>query len=217
MEVSSHALSQGRADQIAFDAAGFTNLTQDHLDYHRGMKEYFEAKASLFATLSPKNEKQPVAVINSDDPYGQKLITRFGKTLTITTYGMGARAHFRASDMKSDFGGTSYRLDANDKSYLVRLPLIGRFNIYNSLAAIATARSVGLDVRNAVLALAKAPQIPGRLEAVPAKRTFQAFVDYAHTDDALLNVVKTCRDLNPNRLILVFGCGGERGKTQSPL
>src|SRR6202048_2269417 len=162
MEVSSHALSQGRADQIAFDAAGFTNLTQDHLDYHRGMKEYFEAKASLFATLSPKNEKQPVAVINSDDPYGQKLITRFGKTLTITTYGMGARAHFRASDMKSDFGGTSYRLDANDKSYLVRLPLIGRFNIYNSLAAIATARSVGLDVRNAVLALAKAPQIPGR-------------------------------------------------------
>jgi UDP-N-acetylmuramoyl-L-alanyl-D-glutamate--2,6-diaminopimelate ligase len=216
MEVSSHALSQGRADQIAFDAAGFTNLTQDHLDFHRGMKEYFEAKASLFSALSPKNEKQPVAVINSDDPYGQKLITRFGKTLTITTYGMGARADFRASDMKSGFGGTSYRLDASDKSYLVRLPLIGRFNIYNSLAAIALANSVGIDVRSAVQAMAKAPQIPGRLEAVSAKRQFQVFVDYAHTDDALLNVLKTCRDLNPNRLIVVFGCGGNRDKAKRP-
>jgi len=99
----------------------------------------------------------------------------------------------------------------------VRLPLIGRFNIYNSLAALASAHAVGLDVRSAVLALAKAPQIPGRLEAVPAKRKFQVFVDYAHTDDALLNVVKTCRDLNPNRLILVFGCGGNRDRAKRPL
>jgi UDP-N-acetylmuramoyl-L-alanyl-D-glutamate--2,6-diaminopimelate ligase len=130
---------------------------------------------------------------------------------------MGARAEFRASDFKVEMGGTSYRLDANDKSYLVRLPLIGRFNIYNSLAALAAAHAVGLDVRNAVLGLAKAPQIPGRLEAVQAKRKFHVFVDYAHTDDALLNVVKTCRDLNPNRLILVFGCGGDRDRTKRPL
>jgi UDP-N-acetylmuramoyl-L-alanyl-D-glutamate--2,6-diaminopimelate ligase len=214
MEVSSHALIQGRVGEITFDAAGFTNLTQDHLDFHRGMKEYFEAKASLFATLAPKNEKPPVAVINSDDPYGQKLITRFGKALAITTYGMGARADFRASDMRSDFGGSSYRLDAKDKSYLVRLPLIGRFNIYNSLAAIALADAAGVEVRSAVQAMAKAPQIPGRLEAVAAKRQFHVFVDYAHTDDALLNVLKTCRDLNPNRLILVFGCGGNRDKAK---
>jgi UDP-N-acetylmuramoyl-L-alanyl-D-glutamate--2,6-diaminopimelate ligase len=217
IEVSSHALSQGRSNEIEFAVGVFTNLTRDHLDFHRGMKDYFEAKARLFESLrrSPREDRK--AVINVDDPYGQQLIGRFGKDLAIITYGMGARADFRASDFKVEMNGTSYRLDAMDKSYLVRLPLIGRFNIYNSLAALAAVRAVGLDVRTAVQALAKAPQIPGRLEAVPAKRKFQVFVDYAHTDDALLNVVKTCRDLNPNRLILVFGCGGNRDKTKRPL
>jgi UDP-N-acetylmuramoyl-L-alanyl-D-glutamate--2,6-diaminopimelate ligase len=217
IEVSSHALSQGRSSEIEFSVGVFTNLTRDHLDFHRGMKDYFEAKARLFESLRQSGNKDRKAVINVDDPYGQQLVGRFGRDLSIVTYGMGARADFRASDFKVEMNGTSYRLDAKDKSYLVRLPLIGRFNIYNSLAALATARSVGLDVRNAVLALAKAPQIPGRLEAVPAKRKFQVFVDYAHTDDALLNVAKTCRDLNPSRLILVFGCGGNRDRTKRPL
>jgi UDP-N-acetylmuramoyl-L-alanyl-D-glutamate--2,6-diaminopimelate ligase len=217
IEVSSHALSQGRSSEVEFSVGVFTNLTRDHLDFHRGMKDYFEAKARLFESLRQSGNKDRKAVINVDDPYGQQLVGRFGRDLSIITYGMGARADFRASDFKVEMNGTSYRLDAKDKSYLVRLPLIGRFNIYNSLAALATARAVGLDVRNAVLALAKAPQIPGRLEAVPAKRKFQVFVDYAHTDDALLNVVKTCRDLNPGRLILVFGCGGNRDRTKRPL
>jgi UDP-N-acetylmuramoyl-L-alanyl-D-glutamate--2,6-diaminopimelate ligase len=217
IEVSSHALSQGRSSEIDFSVGVFTNLTRDHLDFHRGMKDYFEAKARLFESLRQSGNKDRKAVINVDDPYGQQLVGRFGRDLSIITYGMGARADFRASDFKVEMNGTSYRLDAKDKSYLVRLPLIGRFNIYNSLAALATARAAGLDVRNAVLALAKAPQIPGRLEAVPAKRKFQVFVDYAHTDDALLNVVKTCRDLNPSRLILVFGCGGNRDRTKRPL
>src|ERR1700722_17575999 len=217
IEVSSYALSQGRSNEIEFDVGAFTNLTQDHLDFHRGMKDYFQAKARLFEGLRQSAKKDRKAVINIDDPYGQQLVGRFGRDLPIITYGMGARAEFRASDFKVEMNGTSYRLDAKDKSYLVRLPLIGRFNIYNSLAALAAACAVGLDVRNAVLALAKAPQIPRRLEAVPAKRKFQVFVDYAHTDDALLNVVKTCRDLNPNRLILVFGCGGNRDRTKRPL
>ncbi|MBV8378930.1 MAG: UDP-N-acetylmuramoyl-L-alanyl-D-glutamate--2,6-diaminopimelate ligase [Verrucomicrobia bacterium] len=217
IEVSSHALSQDRANQLEFDVGVFTNLTRDHLDFHEGMKGYFEAKARLFASLRDNRNKEGKAVINVDDPYGQQLVGRFGRDLPIITYGMGARAEFRASDFKVEMNGTSYRLDAKEKSYLVRLPLIGRFNIYNSLAALAAANAVGLDIRTAVLALAKAPQIPGRLEAVPAKRQFQVFVDYAHTDDALLNVVKTCRDLNPNRLILVFGCGGSRDKTKRPL
>ena len=217
IEVSSHALSQGRSNEIEFDVGVFTNLTRDHLDFHRGMKDYFEAKARLFESVRQSRNKDRKAVINVDDPYGQQLVARFGRDLPIITYGMGARAEFRASDFKVEMNGTSYRLDAKDKSYLVRLPLIGRFNIYNSLAALAAAHAVGLDVRSSVLALAKAPQIPGRLEAVPAKRKFQVFVDYAHTDDALLNVVKTCRDLNPNRLILVFGCGGDRDRTKRPL
>jgi UDP-N-acetylmuramoyl-L-alanyl-D-glutamate--2,6-diaminopimelate ligase len=214
MEVSSHALRQGRVAEIAFDAAAFTNFTQDHLDFHRGMDDYFEAKVSLFGSLHPKHDKQPVAVINIDDSYGQKIVARFGRDLPMITYGMGGRADFRASNCKIELGGTSYRLDAKDKSYLVRLPLIGRFNIYNSLAALALAHAVDVDIRTSVFAMAEAPQIPGRLEAVRAKRRFQVYVDYAHTDDALLNVLKTCRDLNPNRLIVVFGCGGNRDKAK---
>jgi len=217
MEVSSHALQLDRVDGISFRVAVFTNLTQDHLDFHRGMKEYFEAKAKLFAGLRDSDAKSRTAIINVDDAYGQQLIARFGRDVPIITFGMGARADFRASNFKIEPTGTSYQLDIKGKSFLVRLPLIGRFNIYNSLAALAVIQALGLDVRAAVLALARAPQVPGRLEAVPARRQFQVFVDYAHTDDALLNVIKTCRDLSPNRLILVFGCGGNRDKSKRPL
>jgi len=217
MEVSSHALELERVDGIGFRVAIFTNLTQDHLDFHRGMKEYFEAKARLFAGLRDGEPKSRTAIINVDDAYGQQLIARFGRDLSIVTFGMGARADLRASNFKIEPTGTSYQLDIKGKSFLVRLPLIGRFNIYNSLAALAAIQALGLDVRAAVLALARAPQVPGRLEAVPARRQFQVFVDYAHTDDALLNVIKTCRDLSPNRLIVVFGCGGNRDKSKRPL
>jgi UDP-N-acetylmuramoyl-L-alanyl-D-glutamate--2,6-diaminopimelate ligase len=217
MEVSSHALAQDRASEIDFDVAVFTNLTQDHLDFHHGMKDYFEAKARLFEGVRSSRKKSSVGIVNVDDPYGQQLIARFGKELSIVTYGMGARAEFRASNFKVEMSGTSYQLDTRDKSYLVRLPLIGRFNIYNSLAALASAHALGVDVRSSVLALSRAPQVPGRLEAVPAKRQFQVFVDYAHTDDALLNVLRTCRDLNPNRLVLVFGCGGDRDRAKRAL
>ena len=217
MEVSSHALAQNRASEIDFDVAVFTNLTQDHLDFHHGMKDYFEAKARLFEGFRSGRKISRVGIVNVDDPYGQQLIARFGKELSIVTYGMGARAEFRASNFKVEMSGTSYQLDTRDKSYLVRLPLIGRFNIYNSLAALASVHALGVDVRSSVLALSRAPQVPGRLQAVPAKRQFQVFVDYAHTDDALLNVLRTCRDLNPNRLILVFGCGGDRDRAKRAL
>jgi UDP-N-acetylmuramoyl-L-alanyl-D-glutamate--2,6-diaminopimelate ligase len=217
IEVSSHALIQNRADEIAFDVGVFTNLTRDHLDFHPGMKDYFEAKSRLFENLRASGKKSRTAVINVDDPYGQQLVARFGRDIPMITYGMGARADFRASNFKVELSGTSYQLDAREKSYLVRLPLIGRFNIYNSLAALAAAFAVGVDIRSLVTALARAPQIPGRLEAVSAKRQFQVFVDYAHTDDALFNVLRTCRDLNPNRLIVVFGCGGNRDKSKRPL
>jgi UDP-N-acetylmuramoyl-L-alanyl-D-glutamate--2,6-diaminopimelate ligase len=217
MEVSSIALELGRVDYVRFRAGVFTNLTQDHLDFHPGMKEYFQAKAKLFEKLYAVAPKCGLGVINVDDPYGQILIARFSDRLNIVTYGMGARADFRASNYKIELTGTSYQLDVKGKSYLVRVPLIGRFNIYNSLAALATVSSLGVDVRSSVLALARAPQIPGRLEAVPARRQFQVFVDYAHTDDSLLNVVKTCRNLNPARIILVFGCGGDRDRAKRPL
>ncbi len=215
LEVSSHALTQFRVRGVEFDVAVFTNLTQDHLDYHKTMEAYFEAKASLFTGLAAQ-QKPAKAVINIDDRYGQRLVQSLGNCVPILTYGQGVRANFRASNIRIDFNGTSYQLDANGKSYLVRLPLIGAFNVYNSLAAIAAAWALNINVRQSLLALADAPPVPGRLEPVAAQRAFKVFVDYAHTDDALLNVIKTCRELKPARLIVVFGCGGNRDRGKRP-
>ncbi len=218
MEVSSHALAQDRTRGLEWDVAVFTNLTQDHLDFHQTMANYFESKARLFTGLtSQPNKKKVVAVINLDDPYGEKLVNRLGNDLAVVTYGVGARADFRASNYRAEFSGTSFQLEARGKIYLVRVPLIGRFNVYNAMAALAAANSLGVSLREAVLSLAKSPQVPGRLEAVPAKRQFQIYVDYAHSDDALLNVLKTLRELAPRRLIVVFGAGGNRDKEKRPL
>ncbi|HEY2123961.1 MAG TPA: UDP-N-acetylmuramoyl-L-alanyl-D-glutamate--2,6-diaminopimelate ligase [Chthoniobacterales bacterium] len=218
MEVSSHALAQERTRGLEWDAAVFTNLTQDHLDFHGTMENYFEAKAKLFTQLAEQSRKrQPAAIVNIDDRYGEQLLSRIDKKISVVTYGMSARADFRASNYRMEMGGTSYQLDARGKSYLVRVPLIGRFNVANSLAALAAAHALGVGLREAVLSLGKSPQVPGRLEALPARRQFQVFVDYAHTPDALLNVLKTLRDLSPGRLIVVFGCGGDRDRQKRPL
>ncbi|PYJ69199.1 MAG: UDP-N-acetylmuramoyl-L-alanyl-D-glutamate--2,6-diaminopimelate ligase [Verrucomicrobia bacterium] len=218
MEVSSHALAQDRTRGLEWDVAVFTNLTQDHLDFHRTMENYFDAKMELFTGLATQEQKRkPVAIVNIDDRYGQQLLDKIDKRVAVVTYGMGLRADFRASNYRAEFTGTSYQLDARGKNYLVRLPLIGRFNVANSVAALAAANALGINLRTAVFSLAKSPQVPGRLELVPAKRQFQVFVDYAHTPDALGNVLKTLRELEPHRLIAVFGCGGERDRQKRPL
>jgi UDP-N-acetylmuramoyl-L-alanyl-D-glutamate--2,6-diaminopimelate ligase len=202
---------------VEFDAAVFTNLTQDHLDFHKTMDAYFEAKSSLFASVRDQQRKKGRGVVNCDDRFGAKLADQFGRgEMEIITYGMGRSAQFRASDVKMDFGGTTYQLEAVGKNYLVRMPFIGGFNVYNSLAALATAHALGVSVRNAVQALATAPAVPGRVQPVPAQKPFRVFVDYAHSDDALTNVLKTLRELNPSRLIVVFGCGGNRDRAKRP-
>ena len=218
MEVSSHALAQERTRGIEWNVAVFTNLTQDHLDFHGTMENYFEAKARLFTGLpGQKQTTKPVAIVNIDDRYGQQLLDKLDKNVAVVTYGMSLRADFRASNYRAEFTGTSYQLDAHGKSFLVRLPLIGRFNVTNSMAALAATEALGINLRSALLSLGKAPQVPGRLELVPAKRQFQVFVDYAHTPDALANVLKTLRELHPHRLITVFGCGGNRDRQKRPL
>src|SRR5207248_3729736 len=172
----------------------------------------------LFEQLArQERKKKPVAIINIDDRYGQKLAGKIGRKVSVVTFGTGLKADFRASNYRIEFGGTSYQLDARGKSYLVRVPLIGRFNVANSMAALAAANALGLNLREAVLSLSRSPQVPGRLEMVPAKRQFQVFVDYAHTPDALLNVLKTLRELGPRRLFVVFGCGGDRDRQKRPL
>jgi len=217
MEVSSHALVQHRVDGVSFDAAVFTNLTQDHLDFHRTMEAYFDAKALLFEKLAAQSDKRGCAIINADDRYGHRLIEKFGKTVKTITFGRGVNAGFRASAIRFDGNGTVFQLDARKKSFLVRLPLIGLFNVFNALGALAATTACGVELRASVAALAQAPQVPGRLERVASKRNFHTYVDYAHTDDALRNVLRTLRELQPSRLITVFGCGGDRDRAKRPL
>ena len=218
MEVSSHALAQDRTRGLEWNVAVFTNLTQDHLDFHGTMESYFDSKAKLFARLgSQEKKRKPVAIVNIDDRYGEQLLKKIDRRVAVVTYGRSVRADFRASNYRVEFSGTSYQLDAHGKSYLVRVPLIGGFNVANSVAALAAANALGISLRDAVLSLGKSPQVPGRLELVPAKRQFQVFVDYAHTPDALGNVLKTLRELEPHRLIVVFGCGGNRDREKRPL
>ncbi len=216
MEVSSHALVQNRIRNLEFDVAVFTNLTLDHLDFHHSMEEYFEAKASLFTRLGEQKEKKGRAIINADDRYGHRLIDRLAR-VPVFTYGQGSNCHFRASNIKYTAEGSTFCLDAKGRSYLVRTPLIGLFNIYNTLAAIAACSSMGLELRRIVAAAATIPQVPGRLESVPGRRNFQVYVDYAHTPDALENVLKTIRQLEPARVVTVFGCGGDRDRSKRPL
>jgi UDP-N-acetylmuramoyl-L-alanyl-D-glutamate--2,6-diaminopimelate ligase len=218
MEVSSHALAQDRTRGLEWNVAVFTNLTQDHLDFHGTMERYFDSKAKLFSRLgSQEKKRKPVAIVNIDDRYGEQLLKKIDQRVAVVTYGRSVRADFRASNYRVEFSGTSYQLDAHGKSYLVRVPLIGGFNVANSVAALAAANALGISLRDAVLSLGKSPQVPGRLELVPAKRQFQVFVDYAHTPDALRNVLKTLRELEPHRLIVVFGCGGNRDREKRPL
>src|SRR5438874_8747206 len=161
MEVSSHALAQERVRGIEWDIAVFTNLTQDHLDFHGTMENYFEAKAKLFLKLASQSKKRASAVINIDDRYGEKLLRRIAGKSPVITYGLGLHADFRASNYRTEFAGTSYQLDARGRSYLVRVPLIGRFNVANSMAALAAATVMGVSLRSAILSLARSAQVTG--------------------------------------------------------
>jgi UDP-N-acetylmuramoyl-L-alanyl-D-glutamate--2,6-diaminopimelate ligase len=217
LEVSSHALVQERVGGVEFDAVVFTNLTQDHLDYHGTMDDYFEAKARLFSGLPSQTAKKGKAVINVDDRYGRRLLDRMPKSVPVITFGQGSNCAFRASGVKFSPLGTTFQLDAKGRSYLVRTPLIGIFNVYNTLAALAAVSVMGVELRRAIAAAATIPQVPGRLERVPARRNFQAYVDYAHTPDALENVLRSLRQIAPSRIISVFGCGGDRDRLKRPL
>ena len=208
MEVSSHALEQKRAAGVEFDAAIFTNLTQDHLDYHGTMESYFEAKTKLFNTW-PHGAKPGAAIINIDDAYGQRLTSAANAEVQLT-YGFGAAAKLRATDIQLGAHETKFKVETPEKSFACRLPLIGRHNIYNALAAIGACLALKVAIPVIQSALKNMTPVPGRLESIAAGQRFGVFVDYAHTDDALRNVLTTLRELTKGRLLLAFGCGGNR-------
>jgi len=214
MEVSSHSLDQERVHGLPFAVGIFTNLTQDHLDYHGTMEEYFEAKVKLFQIIADQSKGQ--MIINADDAWGRKLIQRFEQTGRVTRFGYGVGYDFRAINVRYDLTGTNFELEAKGRAFLVRLPLIGDFNVYNAVGALAAAHAMGLNLRETITNLKNAPQVPGRLERVTESTKFQVFVDYAHTPDALENVLRAMRALRPQRIITVFGCGGDRDRTKRP-
>lgn len=218
MEVSSHGIEQKRVAAIGFDACVFTNLTQDHLDYHGTLDNYFKAKADWFHQLAADPlGKKPVAVINIDDARGNELATSLDGKMPVIRYGFAVHTDFRVNDFRQTARGMEFQLAAKGKSFLVRAPLIGRFNVYNLVAAIAAASACGIRPRDAVAAIAEAPQVPGRMENVGSAGGATVFVDYAHTPDALENACRTLRELDPRRLITVFGCGGDRDQGKRPL
>jgi UDP-N-acetylmuramoyl-L-alanyl-D-glutamate--2,6-diaminopimelate ligase len=213
MEVSSHALDLHRADAIHYAAAIFTNLTQDHLDFHGTMEEYFLAKRRLFAESSPRH-----AVINLDDQYGARLAQEIPNAVT---FAVDRGATYRASDVATDLTGSRFTVHGPDGVTELRSPLPGLFNVYNVLGALAAVRTLGVPIDVAAAAIETAGTVPGRFEPVDAGQEFAVLVDYAHTPDSLENVLRAARGLVSEtggaRVHVVFGCGGDRDRGKRPL
>ena len=205
MEVSSHALSQHRVGGLTVDVAVFTNLSQDHLDYHRSMEDYFGTKATLF---TPARARRGVVVI--DDPWGARLARV--ATVPVTTVAVDTDAEVRAGDVVADADGIAFTV----QGVTVRTPLRGRFNVGNALAAVVAAREVGVDVASAGAALSTIDLVPGRMQPIVAGQDFLVMVDYAHTPDSILGVLRAARPLTAGRVIVVFGCGGDRDRSKRP-
>jgi UDP-N-acetylmuramoyl-L-alanyl-D-glutamate--2,6-diaminopimelate ligase len=207
MEVSSHALELRRADGIHFSAAIFTNLSQDHLDFHPTMEDYFLAKRKLF-------ESGPgVAIANLDDPYGRRLAEEFDAT----TFAIDTEADYRAVRVRTDLGGSEFTINAPDGPFSVTTPLSGRFNVLNALAAWAAARELGVEPGVLTGAMSRATRVPGRFEPVDEGQGFAVLVDYSHKPGALDNALRAARELTDGRVIAVFGAGGDRDRDKRPL
>src|SRR5512133_2695857 len=207
MEVSSHALALHRADAIHVDSAVFTNLSQDHLDFHSDMEDYFAAKRLLF-------EAAPgAAVINLDDEYGRRLAAELD---CLTFSAQGAAADFRATDVRTDASGASFVVAGPGGPLEVTTRLPGEFNVSNALAALAAAHTLGVPASQAATALGAAGGVPGRFEPIDEGQPFTVLVDYAHTPEALENVLRAARPLTEGRLISVFGAGGDRDRDKRP-
>lgn len=209
MEVSSHALDQKRVGGLHFDCAVFTNLTQDHLDYHKTMERYLAAKRRLF-------EMCDTAVVNADDPYTARLLD--GLPCRVLTYSTEKDdATYTAKNIVLRPDGVSYELVGYHIISRIRLQTVGRFSVYNSMAAAVCALWMGYDIATVSAALASVPGVKGRAEVVPTGRDFTVIIDYAHTPDGLQNILSTFRDCPKNRLVVLFGCGGDRDRKKRPL
>ena len=217
MEISSHSLEQGRVDTFQFDAAIFTNLTREHLDFHKNMDDYLKAKLKLFQKI----KKGGFAVINIDDPAAGKIIekVKVEAKAKIITYGIDCEADITAKNIQLSCDGLKFQLGVAKRSFApieIKSNLIGRHNIYNILASIGASLVIGMDLADIKKGIEALKGLPGRLENIDCGQNFSVYVDYAHTEDGLTNVLKSLRELKPARLISVFGCGGDRDRAKRP-
>ncbi len=219
MEISSHALVLGRADAIAVEVAAFTNLTQDHLDFHADMEDYFAAKRLLFTGVEGRRRPPAVSAVNIDDRHGRRLAAELEgvETRLLTFSPSGGEADLAAHEVSFDAGGTRFGLSFGGREHAVELPLVGHFNVENALAALAMTIGMEIDPEVAVAALAGAEPVPGRMEPIDEGQAFGVVVDYAHTPDSLENVLAAARELTGGRLISIVGCGGDRDRSKRPL
>jgi UDP-N-acetylmuramoyl-L-alanyl-D-glutamate--2,6-diaminopimelate ligase len=217
MEVSSHGIAQQRVLGLEFGAAVFTNLTRDHLDFHGSLESYFEVKARLF--LGGTGPVPKVAVVNIDDPRGEGLAAKIAAqapSARLVTFGENPRADVRALDVVLNFRDSAFRLAWPGGEAPVASPLVGRYNVSNVLAASATAWALGRDPSAFISRLREFKGVPGRMERIEEGQPFNVLVDYAHTDDALRNALGMLKAITPGRLLVVFGCGGNRDRTKRP-
>jgi UDP-N-acetylmuramoyl-L-alanyl-D-glutamate--2,6-diaminopimelate ligase len=207
MEASSHAAALHRLDSVRFAALAFTNLTQDHLDFHGTMEDYYAAKRSLFAA------GRPPAAVNIDDPFGRRLVDELRGRQEVVTFGFGSSGEIRPEDLELTPSGARLRVGRIE----LRTHLRGRFNVSNILAAVTVARLLEVEADAIAAGVERLTGVPGRFEPVDEGQAFPVLVDYAHTPDSLENVLRTARELARNRLICVFGCGGDRDRDKRPL
>jgi UDP-N-acetylmuramoyl-L-alanyl-D-glutamate--2,6-diaminopimelate ligase len=215
IEVSSHALALCRVDELQFDVAVFTNLTQDHLDFHGTLEEYRRAKRRLFELLAVSPKPRRTAVVNADDPAGAEMVR--GLDVPVLAFGLGAGAQVRAIEHTSALDGIRMTVQTPRGQLVLASPLVGEHNVMNLLGAIATGLALGLPPADIAAALGPVSAVPGRFEQVRAGQPFLVVVDYAHTPDALERVLATARKITPGRLGVVFGCGGDRDRTKRPI
>ena len=217
MEVSSHALALGRVSGVEFDTAVFTNLTQDHLDFHKTFENYLAAKCKLFEQVSAPNQVKDNkgAVINIDDSYGHRVMEKTtAPTITYSTLGKGT---LNASDVHMSTKNSQYTVNYKGESYPVSMNTTGLFNVYNTLAAIGACLQEGISMEAIDMALKTFSSVPGRFELIEEGQDFAVVVDYAHTPDGLQNILETAKAIKENRIIIVFGCGGDRDATKRPI
>ncbi|ALC91080.1 UDP-N-acetylmuramoylalanyl-D-glutamate--2,6-diaminopimelate ligase [Bacillus sp. FJAT-18017] len=216
MEVSSHALDLGRVHGADFNVAVFTNLTQDHLDYHKSMESYKHAKSLLFSQLGNAYSENPkFAILNADDPASVDF--KRATAAHVVTYGIDNQADLRAKDIMLSPKGTSFILNAAGQTYSVSMKQIGKFNVYNSLAAIGATICSGISMDEAIKSIESIKGVAGRFELVDAGQDFTIIVDYAHTPDSLENVLKTVKEFAEQRVFVLVGCGGDRDRGKRPL